>query len=192
MRIIVGLGNPGRRYRGTRHNLGWEVLDRLAAAHDIDIDEDAGFADVGAGTIGRERVLLVRPQTYMNVSGVAVAQVRGRHRVAHAHLLVVYDDLDLPLGVLRFREQGSAGGHNGLRSVIEELNTTAFPRLRIGIGRPPSGVDPAEHVLERPSASERAHLDAAVEAAAEGARLWVVDGPQAAMRHCNATPTQQI
>ncbi|MDR7521642.1 MAG: aminoacyl-tRNA hydrolase [Armatimonadota bacterium] len=185
MRLIVGLGNPGRRYRGTRHNIGWEVLDRLARTHGIAIDAEDGWAEVGRGTIGGRRVLLARPQTYVNVSGTAVADLTRRHRVAPSDLLVIVDDLDLPVGSVRVREKGGHGGHNGLRSIIEALGTTAFPRIRIGIGRPPEGVDPADYVLERPSADERALLDDAVARAAEGATLWVTDGVQAAMRRCH-------
>lgn len=188
MRLIVGLGNPGRRYRGTRHNIGWDVLDRLARGHGIAIDTEDGYADVGRGIIGGRRVLLARPQTYVNASGAAVADLRRHHRVAPEHLLVIVDDLDLALGAVRVREKGSHGGHNGLRSIIEELGTSDFPRLRIGIGRPPEGVDPAEFVLERPSPAERAALDDAVARAAEGVELWIREGVQAAMRHCNARP----
>ncbi len=185
MRLIVGLGNPGRRYRGTRHNIGWEVLDTLARAHSISITTEDGWADVGRGTIGSERVLLARPQTYVNVSGTAVADLRRRHRISPDHLMIVLDDLDLPVGTARVREKGSHGGHNGLRSIIDALGTNEFPRIRIGIGRPPAGVDPADFVLQRPSADERALLDEAVIRAAEGVRLWIAGDMQAAMRHCN-------
>lgn len=189
MRLIVGLGNPGRRYRGTRHNIGWEVLDRLAVAHGIVIDREDGWAEVGRGTIGGENVILARPQTYVNASGVAVADLRRRHRVSLSNLLVVLDDLDLPVGALRLREQGSHGGHNGLRSIIDALGgAREFPRLRIGIGRPPDGVDPADYVLGRPTADERIELASAVERAAEGVRRWITEGIQAAMRYCNARP----
>ena len=186
MRLIVGLGNPGRRYRGTRHNIGWEVLDRLAHRHRVPIDVDDGWAQIGRGTIEGRTVILARPETYVNVTGTAVADLRRRHRVAPTDLLVVTDDLDLPLGTLRVRERGSHGGHNGLRSIIEALGTTDFPRLRVGIGRPPEDTDPADYVLQRPSAAERTILDEAVRRAAEGVGLWVADGVQAAMRHCNA------
>jgi PTH1 family peptidyl-tRNA hydrolase len=186
MRLVVGLGNPGRRYRHTRHNIGWEVVDRLAAAHRIAIATDEGWAETGRGTVRGQRVLLARPETYMNASGAAVAYLRRRHRVTPEHLLVVLDDLDLPAGTLRLREQGSHGGHNGLRSIIEELGTSAFPRLRVGIGRPPAGVDPADYVLERPTAEERRRLDEAVAEAAEGVERWIAEGLQAAMRYCNA------
>ncbi|MDQ7858642.1 MAG: aminoacyl-tRNA hydrolase [Armatimonadota bacterium] len=185
MRLVVGLGNPGRRYRHTRHNIGWEVVDRLAALHRIAVTTDEGWAQTGRGTIRGQRVLLARPETYMNASGAAVADLRRRHRVPPEHLLVILDDLDLPVGALRLREKGSHGGHNGLRSIIEELGTSAFPRLRIGIGRPPAGVDPADYVLERPPADERRVLDEAVTEAAEGVERWIADGIQAAMRYCN-------
>lgn len=188
MRLIVGLGNPGRRYRGTRHNIAWAVLDQLAREHGIAIDEDDGWAQIGRAAIGGRHVILARPETYVNVTGTAVADLRRRHRVVPSDLLVIADDLDLPLGVLRLRERGSHGGHNGLRSIIDALGTTAFPRLRIGIGRPPAGVDPADYVLQRPSADERLVLGETVRRAAEGVILWVRDGAQAAMRHCNPRP----
>lgn len=191
MRLIVGLGNPGRRYRGTRHNIGWDVLDRLARRHAIAIVTKDGYSEVGRGVIAGRRVLLAHPQTYMNVSGAAVADLRRQHRVAFEHLLVVVDDLDLTLGAVRVREGGGHGGHNGLRSIIEELGTSGFPRVRIGIGRPPAGVDPAEFVLERPSSAERAALEAAAVRAVEGIELWVRDGIQAAMRHCNARSAEE-
>jgi len=185
MRLIVGLGNPGRRYRGTRHNIGHDVLDLVARTHRVAIDTADGWAEVGRGTIGGHRVILARPETYVNVSGEAVADLRRRHRVAPAEVLVIFDDLDLPLGTARLRPQGSHGGHNGLRSVIDALGTTEFPRVRVGIGRPPAGVDPAEYVLERPSPEERALLDEAIRRAAGGVTLWVTEGIEAAMRHCN-------
>jgi PTH1 family peptidyl-tRNA hydrolase len=186
MRLIVGLGNPGRRYRGTRHNIGREAVERFAETHQIAIDKEEGWAEVGRGLIARERVLVALPQTYMNVSGTAVADLRGRHRIAHAHVMIVYDELDLPLGTLRMRERGSHGGHNGLRDVIDAFQTNAIPRLRVGIGRPPAGVDPMDYVLERPSTPERQMLDDAVAAAAHGLHLWVTEGMQSAMRYCNA------
>lgn len=188
MRLIVGLGNPGRRYRGTRHNIGWEVLDLLARSHGIRIATDDGWAETGRGTIGGRRVILARPQTYVNVSGTAVADLRRRHRVAVEDLLVIVDDLDLTPGVVRMRAKGSHGGHNGLRSIVDALGTTAFARVRVGIGRPPAGVDPAEFVLERPTGPNRLLLDKAVARAAEGVALWIAQDTDAAMRHCNVKP----
>lgn len=182
----MGLGNPGRRYRGTRHNVGADVVDRLARRAGIVIDEDAGFALVGRGKIAGARVLLAKPQTYVNVSGAAVRDLRRRHRLRPPDIFLVVDDLDLPLGRIRLRAEGSAGGHNGLRSIIEALGTTTFPRLRVGIGRPPEGLDPAEHVLTRFSLAERAILDAVLDRAAEALEAAVVEGVPAAMNRFNA------
>lgn len=186
MNLIVGLGNPGRRYRGTRHNMGAEVVDRLARRAGIAIDEDAGFARVGRGRIAGRRVLLAKPQTYVNVSGEAVRDLRRRHRLRLPDIFVVVDDLDLPLGRIRLRAEGSAGGHNGLRSIIEALGTTEFPRLRVGVGRPPAGIDPADHVLTRFSPEEHEVLDAVLDRAAEALEAAVVEGVEAAMNRFNA------
>jgi PTH1 family peptidyl-tRNA hydrolase len=186
MKLIVGLGNPGRRYRGTRHNVGWEVIARLADRAGIRVSEDEGFAEVGRGTIGGRRVLLARPFTYMNVSGEAVRDLRRQHRLRPEDIYVIVDDIDLPLGRLRLRAGGSAGGHNGLKSVIEALGTTEFPRLRVGIGRPPEGIDPAEFVLTRFSSEETPVARASIERAAEAVELAVTDGLAAAMNRFNA------
>lgn len=186
MKLIVGLGNPGRRYRGTRHNVGWEVLARLADRAGIRVNEDEGFAEVGRGAIGTQRVLLARPVTYMNVSGEAVRDLRRRHRLRPADILLIVDDIDLPLGRLRLRAGGSAGGHNGLKSVIEALGTTEFPRLRVGIGRPPLGVDPAEFVLTRFTDREAATVQESLTRAVEAVEMAVTEGVGAAMNRYNA------
>ncbi len=186
MKLIVGLGNPGRRYRGTRHNVGADVVSRLARGAGIILDEEDGYSIVGRGRIGGVRVLLAHPQTYVNVSGPAVRELRRRHRLRPEDILVVVDDLDLPPGRVRLRAGGSAGGHNGLKSIIDALGTDAFPRLRVGIGRPPAGVDPAEHVLTRFLPEEQAIVDQAVERAAEAAAAAVTDGIERAMNRFNA------
>lgn len=160
----------------------------LARSHGIRIATDDGWAETGRGTIGDRRVILARPQTYVNVSGTAVADLRRRHRVAVEDLLVIVDDLDLPPGVVRMRAKGSHGGHNGLRSIVDALGTTAVARVRVGIGRPPAGMDPAEFVLERPPGPDRLLLDEAVARAAEGVALWIAQDADAAMRHCNVKP----
>ena len=185
MKLIVGLGNPGRRYRATRHNVGWEVIARLAARAGIRVNEDEGFAEVGRGTIGTRRVLLARPYTYVNVSGEAVRDLRRRHRLRPEDILIIVDDIDLPLGRLRLRAGGSAGGHNGLKSVIEALGTTEFPRLRVGIGRPPHGVEAADFVLTRFTEEERM-VHETLERAAEAVELAVTEGLPAAMNRVNA------
>jgi len=186
MKLIVGLGNPGRRYRGTRHNVGWDVIARLAARAGIRVNEDEGFAEVGRGAIGTSRVLLARPHTYMNVSGEAVRDLRRRHRLRPEDILIIVDDIDLPLGRLRLRAAGSAGGHNGLKSIIDALGTTEFPRLRVGIGRPPRGVDPADFVLTRFTAEEQPMVGEALERAADAVETAVTEGLPAAMNRVNA------
>jgi len=185
MKLIVGLGNPGRRYRETRHNVGWEVISRLARRARIAVDEEDGFSDVGRGSIGGTRVILARPQTYVNVSGEAVRDLRRHHRLRPQDIVVVVDDLDLPLGRLRLRASGSAGGHNGLKSIIEALGTTEFPRLRVGIGRPAEGVDPADHVLTRFTSDEQAVVDAALDRAAEAIETAITEGIETAMNRFN-------
>jgi PTH1 family peptidyl-tRNA hydrolase len=184
VKIVVGLGNPGREYARTRHNIGWLVLDRIA--------ERAGWRgrgrnqDAAAVLAGRYRgldLLLVKPLTYMNDSGIAVRKVLARQRVPLADLLVVLDDLALPFGKLRFREGGSAGGHNGLRSIIAELGTEGFSRLRIGIGAPEG--DAVDHVLSpfRPEEEER--LDELLDAAADAVEAWAREGTSRAATRFN-------
>jgi len=184
MKLIVGLGNPGRRYQGTRHNIGARVIDTLARRHHVALREE-GWADVGALTLDGARVLLARPQTYVNVSGTAVADLRRRHRLPLENLLVAFDDLDLPVGQIRLRAKGGHGGHNGMRSIIEALGSEEFARLRVGIGRPPEGVDPADYVLSRFSKEEQARLDEAVERAADAVEAFVRRGIEAAMSASN-------
>ena len=185
MRLIVGLGNPGRRYRGTRHNMGREVVERLAARCRIRVDIQDGWATIGRGTIDGQRVLLGWPEAYMNVSGQAVADLRRRHRIPAEHLLIVYDDLDLPPGTLRFREQGSAGGHNGLQSVIDALGTTGFPRLRVGIGRPGPEIDVVEWVLERFTAEEGPFVEESLVRAVRAVLVILETGIEEAMNRFN-------
>ena len=184
MKLIVGLGNPGRRYQGTRHNIGARVIDTLARRHHVALREE-GWADVGALTLDGARVLLARPQTYVNVSGTAVADLRRRHRLPLENLLVAFDDLDLPVGQIRLRAKGGHGGHNGMRSIIEALGSEEFARLRVGIARPPEGVDPADYVLSRFSKEEQAQLDEAVERAADAVEAFVRRGIEAAMSASN-------
>lgn len=186
MKLIVGLGNPDRRYQHTRHNVGWEVIDRLARRLGIAVDQEDGWAVAGGGTVARRRVLLAKPQTYVNLSGTAVGDLRRRHRVKLTDLVVVVDDLDLPLGRLRLRPGGSHGGHNGLRSIIEALESEAFARLRVGIGRPPEGMDPAQFVLTPFTVEERATMDPALDRAAEAIEAIVREGLPAAMNRFNA------
>ncbi len=188
MIAIVGLGNPGRRYRGTRHNLGRDVVDRVAQKLGVQLKED-GFARTARAQFGRAPVLLAIPETYMNVSGQAVSEIARRRRVKPENLLIIYDDLDLPVGRLRLRPANGAGGHNGIRSIIEHLGTKAFPRLRVGIGRPPASVEPETFVLERFTPEERTVIDEVVERAANAALAVVSDGLEAALNRINVRET---
>jgi PTH1 family peptidyl-tRNA hydrolase len=189
MKLIVGLGNPDRRYRRTRHNVGWEVIDRTARRWGVTVDQEDGWARAGSAKIGRHRILLVKPQTYVNRSGMAVADLQRRHRVKVEDLLVIVDDLDLPSGRLRLRIGGSHGGHNGLRSIIEALGSDAFPRLRVGIGRPPEGVDPAEFVLTPFSDEEVGVMEGALDRAVDAVEAVVREGLQPAMTRFNTRMT---
>ena len=148
MKMIVGLGNPGSRYQHNRHNVGFQIVDELAAAHDLSFDKRQFKAKIASGWIREQRVLLVKPQTFMNASGEAVQPLVAYYKIELEDLIVVYDDLDLPVGKLRLRPFGGAGGHNGMKSIIQRLGSNQFPRLRVGIGRPPGRMDPADYVLQ--------------------------------------------
>jgi len=187
LKLIVGLGNPGRDYEHTRHNVGFQVVEELAERHRVTLKNYAKWKaravkvpDVGDG------VLLAEPTTFMNLSGWAVRELMSFHKLGPADLLVVYDDADLPLGRLRLRASGSAGGHNGLKSIIQELGTTELPRLRVGVGR--QGGELRSHVLGRFDADERPQIDAAVKRAADAAEVFVKENILAAMNQYNAAP----
>jgi len=185
MHLVVGLGNPGRRYAGTRHNIGWRVVEKVAERHRGAHFIEEGWAETARVAMAGKTVLLAKPETYVNLSGTAVADLRKRHRVPPGQILVMYDDLDLPVGQLRLRMKGGHGGHNGMRSVIEALGTPEFPRLRIGIGRPPEGVDPAEHVLTRFTEEEARLMEEVVDRAADAVEVFVRQGIEAAMNTFN-------
>ena len=185
MKIVVGLGNPGPQYSKTRHNIGWMVLDRLA--------DRAGWTgrgrtrDAAAVVTGRYNgldLVLVKPLTFMNESGLAVRKVLARERAPLQEMLVVADDFALPFGKLRLREGGSAGGHNGLRSIIGELETEKFSRLRVGIGDP--GQAAIDHVLSEFGPGERRRLSELLDAAADAVESWARDGTNKAANHYNA------
>jgi PTH1 family peptidyl-tRNA hydrolase len=184
MKLIVGIGNPGRRYEQTRHNLGALVVDHLSDEHGIPLSRRRFDALVGRGVIGEETVLLVKPQTYVNLSGKAVAPLMRWHRCVPEDILVVCDDLNLTLGQLRLRRKGSSGGHNGLKSVSEALGTDDYPRLRIGIGDAQER-GAVSHVLGRFDQEERATIQAAIGDAARAARIWLERGIDEAMNKCN-------
>lgn len=154
MKLIVGLGNPGTQYAATRHNIGFEVIDTIAEINNISINKSKFRALVGEGTIGGEKVVLMKPQTYMNLSGEAVSACRNWYKIANEDIIIIYDDVSLAVGQMRIRKNGSAGGHNGMKSIIGQLGTDVFPRVKVGVGEKPVGWDLADHVLGRFSEEE--------------------------------------
>jgi PTH1 family peptidyl-tRNA hydrolase len=185
VKLIVGLGNPGPRYRGTYHNIGFEVVDELARRHGAAFG--AAPTDALAARVRglADDVLLVKPLTFMNLSGRAVGDLQRFYKVDPAHVLVVFDDVNLSVGRLRLRPQGSAGGHNGLKSIIECLGTDAIPRLRVGVGRGDPRRDLASHVLARVPAEEAGVLRQAAVLAADAAEVFVALGVLEAMNRFN-------
>lgn len=185
MKLIVGLGNPGRQYAGTRHNVGFDVLQILGQRLGVDRWKSQFEADVADGRMGDERVLLLAPTTYMNLSGRAVKSHLVFHKVAPSDVLVICDDLNLPSGKLRLRGSGTAGGQKGLQNIVDQLGTTQVPRLRIGIGRPAAPIDPADYVLGRFTAEERPAIDITCQTAADAIEIWVRQGLATAMNKFN-------
>ncbi len=187
--VIVGLGNPGREYQGNRHNIGFQIADRLATARGLTFNKMQHRAIVALGRFGEQRVIIAKPQTYMNDSGRAVSALLSFYKVPIARLLVVYDELDLPFGTIRLRAEGGAGGHNGMRSIIGQLGTNQFARLRFGIGRPPGRMDPAAFVLQDFSRDEGLEMPAIADRAVEAVETFVAEGIITAMNKYNATQT---
>jgi PTH1 family peptidyl-tRNA hydrolase len=185
MKLVVGLGNPGSRYRGTRHNVGFAVLDSLAKGPDVTAAAGRFDSDVAEWRPDGQKVLLVKPLTYMNLSGRAVRQFVTFYQVALTDLLVVCDDVNLPLGRLRVRARGTHGGHNGLRDIQAHLGTTEYARLRIGVGGA-VGRDLADHVLDRFRPGEQAVIADAVALAAQAVEVWVRQGVETCMNRFNA------
>jgi len=181
MKIIVGLGNPGKKYERTRHNAGFMAVDELAKDLQVDVAQDKYHALIAKARIDSEAALLAKPQTYMNDSGRAVAAILRETYTTVSDLIVVHDELDLPLGFVRVKTGGGHGGHNGLRSLIEQLGSPDFMRVRIGIGRPEPGRDPADYVLSPFFAVETQLAAEAVVKAAETVRLIIKEGPAGAM-----------
>ena len=167
MYVIAGLGNPGREYEGTRHNVGFMTLDALADKYNIDVREKAFKGLIGKGMIEGNKVILVKPQTYMNLSGECIRQVMDYYKVDPEDILIVYDDISLAPGQLRIRAKGSAGGHNGIKSIIAHLGTQEFPRVKVGVGEKPARMDLADYVLGHFSKEEQATMDDAVKEAAD-------------------------
>ena len=181
MKIIVGLGNPGIPYEWSRHNIGFMVVNRFAEIHHITVGTRRFKSLFGKGSIDSEPVILAKPMTYMNRSGEAVAKIVPFFKVGMKDLIVIHDDLDLPFGKLRIKQRGGDGGHQGIRSVIESMGGNSFLRLKIGIGRPPKEMDPAEYVLTPFSAREKSSLDEALTRSAECLAVILREGIETAM-----------
>lgn len=174
MKCIVGLGNPGSKYADTRHNVGFMVLEKLSQRWGISFSSQIRHHSLLAeGVVKGQRVLLAMPQTYMNRSGLAVAELLRYHPLDVEQLAVVYDDLDLPIGAVRLRKQGSSGGHNGLKSIIQHIGTQSFPRVRIGIGRPPADKGVTDYVLSPFDREQQEAMAEAIEWAAEALEHWL-------------------
>lgn len=182
MRLIVGLGNPGRTYAHTRHNVGFDVLDLLAKRHKARILGRQGRALVGKFDSHGDEIVLVKPQTFMNESGQAVGHMVRKYKLDPDAILVVYDDMDLPLGRIRIKPRGSSGGHKGMNSIIHHIGTNDFPRLRIGIGHEGEAIN---HVLSRFNRKDREIMDAALQSAAEAIDMILDEGIEAAMNEYN-------
>jgi PTH1 family peptidyl-tRNA hydrolase len=187
--LLAGLGNPGPKYAANRHNVGFRCLESLASTHHLRFDRQQKQARVALGIIQGRRVVLAQPQTFMNDSGRAVVPLARFYRVPPHRLLVVYDDLDLPSGAVRMRPEGGSGGHRGVQSIIEQLGDQGFPRLRIGIGRPPGRMDPADYVLRDFSAEEALQLDETLARAVAAIETWLVQGINMAMSRHNSGPS---
>ena len=184
---VIGLGNPGPRYANTRHNAGFMCVDLLAERAGVSLNDKRKAAVLGEGWLDGQRIVLAKPRTFMNLSGDAARYTLDRYRIDPAAMLVVLDDLDLPLGVIRLRASGGSGGHNGLNSINDALGGADYPRLRIGIGRPQG--DAVDHVLARFNADELPILEKAIERAADAAEAWLRNGVDFAMNHFNVQPT---
>lgn len=184
--LIVGLGNPGREYKNNRHNIGFHVVDRLAARHGLEFTRAQSSALIASGSVAGRSVILAKPQNYMNRSGGPVSSLLTFYRLPVEQMLVAYDDLDLPPGTLRLRPEGGAGGHNGMKDIIQHVGAQNFARLRIGIGRPPGKMDPAAYVLQDFSRHEQEALRDLADRAAEAIETWLADGITLAMSRHNA------
>jgi len=186
--LVVGLGNPGRRYRRNRHNIGFMVIDKLAELAGIRLGRVQSNAIVGDGSLAEQPLILAKPQTYMNLSGNAVGSLARYYRIPMGKLLVVYDEIDLPFGTLRFREQGGSGGHNGMKSIIDRIGRD-FPRLRLGVDRPPGYMEPADYVLQNFSGDELPIVTEMIDLAVDAIQLFLQDGIEITMTRYNGQIT---
>lgn len=186
MYIVAGLGNPGKEYVGTRHNMGYEAIDAAAAKYDVKINREKFKGLYGEGRISGEKVLFIKPLTFMNLSGECIREFAEFFKIPNENIIIIYDDISLPTGKMRIRPKGSAGGHNGIKSIIYQLKTEVFPRIKIGVGAPEnSGYDLADYVLGHFSKSEVETLIPVAVKAAEALEKIISKGCSAAMAEYN-------
>lgn len=187
MYIIVGLGNPDRQYQNTRHNIGFDVIDVIADKNNITVKERKHKALIGKGFVGGQKVVLVKPQTYMNLSGESVREVIDFYKADEkSELIVISDDISLDVGQIRIRKKGSAGGHNGLKNIILHLGHDEFQRIKMGVGQKPEGYDLVDYVLGHFPKEEREIMDESAKRAADAIEVMIVDGADAAMNLYNS------
>ncbi len=185
--LIVGLGNPGREYERTRHNIGFRCVDALAATHGLTFAKRGAKSFAAEGTIAGKKVILVKPTTYMNLSGEAVRPLMDFYKLPPTHLMVIMDDMDIPLGTIRIREKGSAGGQKGLKSIMEHLGTQEVPRVRFGIGRPPGRMEPSAYVLQPFGKDEEIFVIEGIDRVGKAIQTWLTDGINLMMTRHNGT-----
>lgn len=185
MKIIVGLGNPEKKYDGTRHNIGFSVIDRISDEYNISLDIKKHKGLCGKGVIAGEKVVLVKPLTYMNLSGECVREVMDFYKVTPQDIIVIFDDISLPPGKIRIRPKGSAGGHNGIKSIIAHLNSEEFPRIKCGIGDKPKGYDLADYVLSHFGKEELSDIEEGKQKALKACECMILQGIDAAMNQYN-------
>ena len=185
MRIMIGLGNPTEKYQATRHNIGWDAITRIADDYNIALNQNKHKAICGTGYIEGEKVILAQPVTYMNLSGESVRQLVDYYKVSAQDIIVIYDDISLDVGQLRIRKKGSAGGHNGIKSIISHLGTDEFPRIKIGVGEKPKDWDLADYVLSRFKEDEEKIIREALKDSSDACRMIISDGMDAAMNKYN-------
>lgn len=185
MKVIAGLGNPTKKYEGTRHNMGFSAIYQIADRYNIKMNILNHKALIGTGIIAGEKVMLVMPQTFMNLSGESIGEILRYYKLTPEDLIVLYDDIDLDIGKLRIRAKGSAGGHNGIKNIIAHIGTTEFDRVRIGVGHKPEGRDLADYVLSRFSSGELPVVRDSVSKAADAIEVIITTGIDAAMNKFN-------
>jgi peptidyl-tRNA hydrolase, PTH1 family len=183
MFLIVGLGNPGDQYRNTRHNVGFDVVDLIADKYNITVNRTKFKGVYGEGSISGQKVILLKPQTYMNLSGESVREACSFYKISNERIIVIYDDISLEVGRIRIRPQGSAGGHNGIKNIIAHLSCDVFPRIKVGVGQPQENL--VNHVLSRFSKDERPTVEKSFQAAFDAAEMIIKDSVEEAMNKFN-------